>query len=153
MRILLSIILISSCLYSCQDPTKVVDQSMQENNINMKTDYKNSYDTLKLQYQERIKEIKNIDSLQTLNIFYSIIKENLFYIDSLKIEMDKLDQSDPKEVEGVKNIFITNGIADSLFDKLKLSYIMAESISSINNKDEIKRSRANILNELDIKKK
>ena len=62
--------------------------------------------------------------------------------------MQKLDKSDRNNTELVKQIFLADGIADTLFDKLKLSYTLAEAIALTPDKKlAIRKSRANALNE------
>ena len=148
MRILILIGLLLICGCSNQDPSKIVESAFKENDVNVKNDYKNSLDTLRLVFESSLQNIKNTDSINELNKFYSILKKNLYYIDSLRTVVEKLDSSDTKDTQTARNIFIINGIADSIYCKTLFTYDLAESISLLNtHKNEIRKYRLNILEE------
>ena len=117
----------------------------------MTTDYAKAKDTFNLAYQKALQATSDSLITKKLQNVYSVLMETVNYMDSLKTEMNKLDNSDVNNVGLIKEIFLTNGIGDSLFDKLKLSYSLAEDVArTAEKKSAIRNSRTNILNEQDI---
>ena len=88
-----------------------------------KSDFAESYRQVFSQAQDSVFSIKVSD----LN---SSITKTSYYIDSLRAEMDKLDNMDTKNVELVRQIFLHNGIGDRVFSKLKESYSITIDIAA-----------------------
>ena len=53
---------------------------------------------------------------------HSDLTKTAKYIDSLRIELDKLDDMDTKNIDLIRQMFITDGIGDTIFNKVKHSY-------------------------------
>ena len=62
-------------------------------------------------------------------MFYSDITVTSNYIDSLVLELNRLDGNDAKNVKIVKDIFLTNEAGDDLFNRINVSCENAENIS------------------------
>ncbi len=134
-------------MYGCSNGNtdKVVEKAFQENSINVDSDYKKSLDTLRLMYEKSVINIKKDDSIKAIHSFYILIKQNLSYIDSLKVEIQKSDSSGN---EIGRNSFINNGISDSVYNRILMLYSLAESLATVQNcKNEIQKERHAVLNE------
>src|SRR5690606_5209172 len=87
-----------------------------------KSDLEKSYNQILQQSDDSILSIK-------VTGFYSSIIKTSRYIDSLRTEMDKLDDMDKSNVELINIMFINNGLGDSVFNQVKQSYSLAIDIA------------------------
>jgi hypothetical protein len=73
-------------------------------------------------------EKANVDktSLQT---FKATLTSTDNYLDSLKTEMDKLDEMDVRNVELVKSTFLYKGVGDSIIGKLRSTIVAAQTLA------------------------
>jgi hypothetical protein len=71
------------------------------------------------------------DTIVTTKIktLYSSINLTSKYIDSLKMEMNKLDDKDLNNIDLIKKIYLYDGVGDSLFNKVKASYVLTIDIA------------------------
>ena len=152
--IILTIIILS--LYRCSyfAPDKVrqdIEANFGDVELEMDSGYSKAKKAFNIKY-ERLLQAK-IDSIDKKNIifFYNQTLGTLNYIDSLKLEINKLDDEDFKNISVIKKMFVTDGIGDTVFSKLKLSYELAESISiSPKTKSTINKSKVNMLQETNL---
>ncbi|MFN0202574.1 MAG: hypothetical protein ACKVTZ_13705 [Bacteroidia bacterium] len=87
-----------------------------------KSDFKKSYrQTLQLS-NDTVLSIKLTD-------FYSNLTKTSIYIDSLRIEISKLDNMDTKNVELMNFMFMNNGLGDRVFNQVRQSYSLAIDIA------------------------
>lgn len=142
-------ILIYSCDYFSPEKAKErVETGVQTAQSEMTTDFVRDRDTFNITYQKIVQLIHDTLVSEKIQNFYVTLTETTSYIDSLKTEMNQLGKSDANNVQLVKEIFVTNGAGEILFNKIKLSYTLAEDLSrTAVEKDEVKKSRANALNE------
>ncbi len=132
-------------LISCGDIYKnieeTVDNSVKDAKVEMTSDVAN----LKVEFTETYKKVieRSTDSsvIKKIIALYSNINETSKYIDSVKIEIDKLDDQDVKNINVIKKIFLNDGIGDSVFNKVKLSYTYAINIALA---DTMKSSLKNV---------
>jgi hypothetical protein len=124
-----SIILLSGCDFK-EQVKDTVDSGVKLAKTEMDADISNA----KLSFIESYKKVIGTltDSLvltriTSLNIS---INNTVQYIDSLRDEMEKLDNLDINNTEFVKRTFLNNGIGDSIFNKVKSSYTFAIDIAS-----------------------
>jgi hypothetical protein len=67
--------------------------------------------------------------LQKLQTFKAAIATTDNYLDSLKTEMDKLDEMDVHNVELVKSAFLYKGAGDSIINKLNNTIATAQAVA------------------------
>lgn len=80
-------------------------------------------------YQAAERSTNDQLALQDLQIFRTTFTSTDNYLDSLKTEMDKLDEMDVRNVELVKSTFLYKGVGDTIVNKLKASIVAAQSIA------------------------
>lgn len=68
-------------------------------------------------------------ALQNLQTFKATLSSTENYLDSLKIEMDKLDEMDVHNVELVKSTFLFKGAGDSIINKLNSTIATAQAVA------------------------
>lgn len=149
------VILLCGCDYFNPERVKErVEADIETASSEMTINYAEAKDTFNLTYRRALQATSDTLVIKNLQKFYSIFIETIDYMDSLKIEMQKLDKSDRNNTKLVKQIFITDGIGDTLFNKLQLSYTIAETIAlTSEKKSAIIRSRANALDEPNTEKR
>ena len=80
-------------------------------------------------YQTAEKGTNDQMTQQDLQTFRAIVTSTDNYLDSLKTEMDKLDEMDIHNVELVKTTFLYKGVGDTIVSKLKASIAAAQSVA------------------------
>ena len=80
--------------------------------------------------QASINVVTDTITVKKINALHFSITTTSKYIDSLRKVMNKLDNMGVKNNETVKEIFLDNGVGDSLFNKLNSSIILAENIAT-----------------------
>lgn len=80
-------------------------------------------------YQNALQVSSDSAVIGKIKNLYTFIDETTKYIDSLKSEMNKLDDKDLKNTDLIKKIFLNDGVGDSVFNKVKLSYSFAIEIA------------------------
>lgn len=142
--------------YSCVNTGNKIEEII--NTGSMMTDsysnesYRKLFDEFNTNYKNTCIN-KDTTSKTKLNDFYMVIMGNLNYIDSLKTEVNKLDNLDTENVKILRVMFINNGIADSVFNKVNASCVSAQSISMKKNKYTITEYCNNLLNDKETLKK
>jgi len=80
----------------------------------------------KAAFADTYKKVLQVSTDSTINkkltTLYLTINETSEYIDSLQNEISKLDNKDLNNNELIKKIFLTDGIGDKVFTKVKSSY-------------------------------
>ena len=146
MKILTSIILFFLC--GCNNLSdsiknnvdKKVDNAKQEMQLQVKSEKENYLKNLK---NVEVKSDTNLKTkFQELNV--SVINTAEF-LDSLQNEMNKLDESDVRNVELVKNIFLYRGIGDKIHDSLKRCISLSQSIAQNNGNKAVIQSMSDSL--------
>jgi len=97
--------------------------------LEMDADISNAKSDFEKSFNQTLKQSK--DSILTAKVsdLYSSITMTSLYIDSLRKAMDKLDDMDIKNIELIKQMFLYNGIGDSVFTKVKHSYSLTIDIA------------------------
>ena len=67
------------------------------------------------------------------------------YLDSLKREMDKLDESDVSNLEMIQTTFLYNGAGDSIINKLKRAFTTAQNAAKTDQQKLAIRSSSDAL--------
>jgi hypothetical protein len=80
-------------------------------------------------YQAVEKSSADKVALQDLQTFRATFSSADNYLDSLKSEMDKLDEMDIRNVALVKSTFLYKGVGDTIVSKFKASLAAAQSIA------------------------
>lgn len=148
MKILISIILFF--LFSCNNLSDNI-----KNNVVQKVD--NAKQEMKLEVKSEkenfLKNLKNVEiksdtnSKQKLRELNISVMNTAEFLDSLQNEMNKLDESDVRNVELVKNIFLYSGIGDKIHDSLKRCITLSQSITQNNaNKASIQSMSDSLFN-------
>lgn len=152
------IILSTVFLYSCSGfSSKEIEEKVEENvklsESDMVKKYNRSKDTLDLLFQNVIQSVRGSSSLNNIQKFYAKEIETLNFIDSLRNALGQLDKMDLNNVENIKENFIKNGLADTVFYKCNEVYYLAEKAAlSLEMKNEIKKSNNNLLGNFEQKK-
>jgi len=143
-------------LYSCDflSPEKAkerVETAVESTSAQMTQEYSKARDTFNLKYQNALHAITDSTTIDKLEKFHLAILETVGYLDSLKAEMQELDKLDRANLEGVKEIFLVDGIGDTVFKKIILSYDLTEDIArTADRKSQINKSLKNALSEPNI---
>jgi hypothetical protein len=116
------------CDFSKQVKDKV-DNSIKEGKVEMDTDISNAKSDFAESFNRALGESKDSSFSDNVTDLYSNVSKTSKYIDSLRKEMDKLDGMDTKNIELIKQIFLYNGIGDSVFVKVKHSYSLTIDIA------------------------
>jgi hypothetical protein len=104
-------------------------------------------------YQTALNKTTDSTTNQKIKTLYHSITTTSSYIDSLRNELNKLDNNDVKNVETIKNIFLNHEIGDSLFKKLNSSLLLAENIAiNQTTKSSVKNIGDNMLIQRDLNK-
>lgn len=80
-------------------------------------------------YEKVLKGSTDTIIKKRLTTLYLTINETSKYIDSLRSEMSKLDDKDLNNVQLIRKMFLTDGIGDRVFNKIKLSYNCAIEVA------------------------
>ena len=125
--ILTILISVFGCDFSKQVQERV-DDGVKDAKAEMESDISLGKSDLGKSYNQMLQ--RSDDSLLLIKVtaFYSSIIKTSKYIDSLRAEMNKLDDMDTRNVEFVKYMFINNGLGDSVFNQVKQSYSLAIDI-------------------------
>ena len=113
-----------SCNFNSQIKDKVettekdAKVAMDSELSSIKADFSKAYELLLL------RQLDSTLSTKTKNI-YKEINSTTKFIDSLRLEMNKLNNMETENVELVRSLFLENGIGDSIMEKLKDSYQLA----------------------------
>lgn len=132
-------------LFGCDFDKQVkerVDKGIKDAKVEMESDISLAKSDLGKSYNQLLQ--LSDDSVLSVKItdFYSSIIKTSKYIDSLRTEMNKLDDMDTKNVELMKDIFIKNGLGDSVFNKVRQSYSLCIDIACIDTtKSRLKNVR------------
>jgi hypothetical protein len=125
MKHILIILTISTTLFNCDFKQHVEDKvnnGVSDMKIELNAEITNANSSFMKFYKNALENSNDsILSVKIINLYSSIAKTSK-YIDSLREEMNKLDDMDIKNVELVKKTFLYNGIGDSVFNKVKYSY-------------------------------
>ncbi|GAA0879034.1 hypothetical protein GCM10009119_20020 [Algoriphagus jejuensis] len=116
------------CNFSEQVKNKV-DSDVKEAKLEMDADISNAKSDFEKSFNQTLKQSK--DSILTAKVvdLYSRVTKTSLYIDSLRKAMDKLDDMDTKNIELIKQMFLYDGIGDSVFAKVKKSYSLTIDIA------------------------
>ena len=100
---------------------------------NTKTELAITEDSIKTTFLNKYGETKkkklNDSSEIKIKNTVIVLMETVGYIDSLKTVVGKLENMEDENSTLVKEIFLKNGCADTLYNKLYLSYSMVKSIA------------------------
>jgi len=87
-----------------------------------KQDFIAAYNTVEKSTAEKLVQ-------QDLQIFRETFSNADHYLDSIKTEMDKLDEMDVHNMELVKSTFLYKGVGDTIVSKMKASVAAAQSVA------------------------
>lgn len=128
----LIILTILISLFGCDFRKEVrerIDNGVKDVKSKMEYDISLAKSDLAKSYNQMLQESSDsVLSMKATAVYLSLVKTST-YIDSLRGEMNKLDDMDIRNVELVKNMFINNGLGDSLFNQVRKSYSLAVDIA------------------------
>ena len=123
-RTILSLAVLTTLL-SCNFSNQIKDEAnstektakiaMDAELYSVKADFSKAYEML------RHRQLDSSFSTQSSTI-YQEINSTVKYLDSLRLEMDKLDNMAPENVKLVRYLFLEKRIGDSIMQKLNYSY-------------------------------
>ena len=101
------------CNFSEQVKNKV-DSGVNDAKLEMDEDIFSAKSDFEKSFNQTLKQSK--DSVLTAKVsdLYSSVTMTSLYIDSLRKAMDKLDNMETKNIELIKQMFLFNGIGDSI---------------------------------------
>lgn len=141
-------LLFCGCNFAEKKSNEFVEETVESTESNMNLDYQNSLDLYMLRYKQQLIKLKDTTIISEYVKFNNTFINCLNYVDSLRVEMGLLGKKNIENSELINDIFVKQGIADSLFYKIKLSYSLGESIVKLDfDKNEIRNARIKILNE------
>jgi len=152
-----SFILLIVLSYGCgnvgRNTERLVDNEISKSKIEMANEIENN----KIQFnglcEKALNDTKDIASKEKLERLQESVIQTAIFLDSLKKEMDKLDEFDGRSVDIVKNVFLYHNAGDSIFSKLKSTIGGAEETALNNdNKVSIINMRDSLLDEPDSRK-
>jgi hypothetical protein len=130
---ILLILTIATTFISCDDminkATEQVDHSIEMSKSEMNSDVTNAKEIFIETYEKALLRTKDSSAISKIKTLYSSIIETSKFIDSLKIIVNKLDEKDLTNNDLIKKMFLNDGMADSVFNKVKLSYNIAEEVA------------------------
>lgn len=131
-RHLLLILTILTSLIGCDFSKKIketVDSRVKDDKVEMNKNISESKFDFTKSYNQTISHLKDSSLSVNVDALYSSVFKTSKYIDSLRTEMDKLDEMDTRNVELIKQIFLYDGIGDSVFNKVRYSYSLTIDIA------------------------
>lgn len=129
---LLIILTISTTLFACNFSKQIKDKAdndIKSVKVAMDSDMSNAKTEFSKLYNQALQQPRDSVFSTNANDLYWSITNTLEYIDSLRIEMDKLDYMNVKNMEVIQRMFLYKGIGDSVFNKIKYSYSLAAQIA------------------------
>lgn len=132
-----------SCNYfSKKQVEERIDTGLKEANSQLEIDYKNATGTFELMYQNSIVTTKDSIRHDKILSFHSGVMSTVNFIDKLKTKLETLDKDDS---HSIKRMFLTEKVTDTLFEKVNLSYILAEELAlTEDQKSAIKKQREDL---------
>jgi len=147
---------IAVTLIGCENFSKRVNEHIDSGVMDAKIEMSKNVSEAKTAfhdtYNKAINSVTDSTIKNQLRSYNSSVIDVTNYIDSLSTAMNKLDHKDVKNVEVVKNIFLYDGIGDSLFNKVNLSYMLLDNITLVASKSALTNSRNNMLSNGDVNK-
>lgn len=148
-KILIVVLFLASCDTFSESKTKEeLETDVALSAVEMNTSYLSAKDTLDFRYRIALDKAKDSTIKENLKLCYFAANRTLNYLDSLRIETQKLGDSDNHVI---KKSFLDEGLADSIFNKVIIVYSDIEKVAPTNEiKALIKESRLNMLGEPNI---
>ncbi len=128
----LIILSVLTALFGCDFSNQVketVDNDIKDAKVAMGLDISKAKSDFTESYHQALREIKDSNFLEKVTDLYSNITKTSNYIDSLRVEMDKLNNLDTRNVEVVTDMFLHRGTGEMVFTKVKQSYSIAIEVA------------------------
>ncbi|GAA4728742.1 hypothetical protein [Flavisolibacter ginsenosidimutans] len=120
-------------LFGCNSVSEHIEQQVDSNIETAKQDMNAEIEKSKEEFREayQLAEKSNSDKfgLQNLQTFKTTFTSTDNYLDSLKTEMDGLNDKDVHTVELVKSIFLYKGAGDSIINKLNRTIAIGKAVA------------------------
>ncbi|RPD43445.1 hypothetical protein [Paracnuella aquatica] len=120
-------------LLSCNNLSGHIEQQVDSKVATAKQDMNSEVEKAELDFIAAYQIAKKRDGdklqLQNLQTFKTTIASADDYMDSLKTEMDKLDEMDVQNVEQVQSTFLYKGVGDSIINKLNRILAAAQVVA------------------------
>lgn len=126
---LLTLTLLLSCNSLSGHIEQQVDSQVETAKQDMNAEVEKFKQDFMAAYQAAIKSTNDQMTQQDLQTFRATVTGTDNYLDSLKTEMDKLDEMDIQNVELVKTTFLYKGVGDTIASKLNASIAAAQSVA------------------------
>jgi len=130
-------------LLGCNNLTDHIENQVDRNIETSKAEMNAEVQRAKEDFTARLRmaiqnELDNSNMRKLYELQFSIVSTDS-YLDSLKKEMDKLDENDVRNVDFVRATFVYKGVGDSIIKKVKGSILTAlNAAKSERQKSEIK---------------
>src|SRR5215218_7871568 len=126
---LLTLTLLLGCNSISRHIEQQVDSKVETVKQDMDAEVEKSKNNFKALFQIVEKSKDDKLELQNLQTFQATITSADNFLDSVKTEMDKLDEMDVHNVELVKSSFLYKGTGDTIISKLKSSIAAAQAVA------------------------
>jgi hypothetical protein len=129
-----------------------IDSALNQATNNLNETYLKDRTLLSSGYETSLKRVSDTILAKKLTRYNSELINITNIIDSLRSTLKKLDDSDLKNVDTVRNIFVEDSTGIVLLKKIRLTYTLALEISKHNDlKNEIITSQSKFFDPSDIK--
>ena len=119
-----------------------VDSRLTDAKEEWETDLANTKSDFELAYQAIVTNSKDTAQIGVLTGLYTAVRSTSQYIDTLRDQMGELDDKDVKNVDLIRRRFLEEGIADTLFRKVTVTYsTMIEVAYADTAKSRLKKAR------------
>lgn len=124
------ILAIITTFIACGSVEDKIDDSVKQSQNQMINEILEASKAFAIVHEAAIKNSSDTSIIDKINKFYTHTVKTAKFIDSLQTEMGKLEEKDPKSIDLIQRVFLTEGFGDSLFKKVRLSYYFAEELAS-----------------------
>ena len=152
MKLYIIILTVMATFISCgnmiQKTNEQVENSIKTSKLVMDSDVVKEKEIFSKTYRIAFQSTTDTLVSQKITQLYSEIYITAIYIDSINSKVNKLDNKDMRNSKFIKEVFLNEGIGDSIFNKVKASYTNAINIAlSDTAKSRLKKVQDTYTNE------
>ncbi len=149
--LLFSVLFLYNCTHINKDIEDAVESTSKNTQIAIINDLKGLRKKLDSIYYKTF-DNSSFETKPKLSHFHKVLNQTIEYIDSVNVDIGKYDNNDLKNNKVIKEKFVESPLGDSLFNKLKTTFDLAESVArSKTKRDSINQISKNVLNDFNVK--